>query len=133
MFGLSSALENYQKVISDVLKSCDGVANTADDIIVFATNASKHNACLLAVLNKLQKSGLTFNRDKCRFRLSKLTFFGHDLRSRGIKANDEKVQAIQNARPPLNEKEARSFMSLVQYSAKFIPNLATICFCITLK
>ena len=126
MFGLSSAPEKYQKVISDVLKSCDGVANIADDIIVFGTNASEHNARLHAVLNKLQESGLTLNRDKCQFRLSKLTFFGHDLSSRGIKANDEKVQAIQNARPPQNEKEARSFMGLVQYSAKFIPNLATI-------
>ena len=37
-----------------------------------------------------------------------------------------KVQAIQKARPPQNEKEARSFVGLVQYSAKFIPNLATI-------
>ena len=116
----------YQNVISDVLKSCDGVANIADDIIVFGTNASEHNARLHAVLNKLQESGLTLNRDKCWFRLSKLTFFGHDLSSRGIKANGEKVQAIQNAQPPRNEKEARSFMGLVQYSAKFIPNLAAI-------
>ena len=126
MFGLNSVSEIYQKVISDVLKSCNGVANIADDIIVFGTNASKHNARLHAVLNKLPEFGLTLIPDKCRFRLSKLTLFEHDLSSRGIKANDEKVQAIQNARPPQNEKEARSFIGLVQYSAKFIPNLATI-------
>ena len=36
------------------------------------------------------------------------------------------MQAVQIARPPQNEKEVRSFMGLVQYSAKFIPNLATI-------
>ena len=109
-----------------MLKSCDDVANIADDIIVFDTNASEHNARLHAVLNKLQESGLTLNPYKCPFRLSKLTFFGHDLCSRGIKANNEKVQATQNARPPQNEKKARSFMGLVQYTAKFIPNLATI-------
>ena len=80
-----------------MLKSCDGVANIADDIIVFGTNASEHNARLHTVLNKLQEFGLTLNRDKCRFGLSKLTFFGHDLSSTGIKANEEKVQAIQNA------------------------------------
>ena len=43
MFGLSSVPEKYQKVISDVLKSFDGVANIADNIIVFGTNASEHN------------------------------------------------------------------------------------------
>ena len=95
MFGLSSAPEKYQKVISDVLKSCDGVANIADDIIVFGTNASEHNIRLHAVLNKLQESGLTLNRDKCQFRLSKLTFFGHDLSSRGIKANDERFRQFK--------------------------------------
>ena len=55
-----------------------------------------------------------------------MTSFGRDLSSKGKKANDEKVQAIQNAQPPRNEKEARSFMGLVQYSAKFIPYLTAI-------
>ena len=49
MFGLSSAPEKYQKVISDVLKSCDGIANIAEDIIVFGTIAFEHNARLHAV------------------------------------------------------------------------------------
>ena len=73
MVGLSLAPEKYQEVISDVLKSCNDVANIADDINVFGTNASEHNACLHAVFNKLQESGLTLNRDKYQFRLSKLT------------------------------------------------------------
>ena len=77
-----------------MLKSFDGVANIFDDIIVFGTNASEHNTHLHAVSNKLQESGLTLNRDKCQFRLSKLTLFGHDLSSRGTKVSDEKVQEI---------------------------------------
>ena len=70
MFGLSSVPEKYQKVINDVLKSCNGVANIADNIVVFDTNSSEHNARLHSVLNKLQESGLTgtLNQDKCQFR-----------------------------------------------------------------
>ena len=47
-------------------------------------------------------------------------------RKRRGKQTNEKVQAIQNARPTQNEKKARSFMGLVQYLAKFIPYLTTI-------
>ena len=43
MFELSSAPEKYQKVMSDVLKSCGEIAY---DIIVFGTNTSEYNARL---------------------------------------------------------------------------------------
>ena len=70
--------------------------------------------------------GLTLNKQKCQFRPFKLTFYGHDLRTRRIDASKEKIAAIQAARPPQNAREARSFMGHVQYSAKFIPDLVTI-------
>jgi len=58
--------------------------------------------------------------------LPKLTFFGHDLSRRGIEPSKEKIAAIQDCEPPKTASEARSFMGLVQYSAKFIPDLASI-------
>ena len=70
--------------------------------------------------------GLTLNKKKRQFRLSKLTFFEHDFSTRGIDANEEKITTIQTARPPRNAREVKSFMGLVQYFAKFIPDLATI-------
>ena len=126
MFGLSSAQEKYQKIISNVLKNCVGVANIADDIIVYGKGQKEHDARLDAVLCRLSECGLTLNKKKCQFCLSKLTFFGHDLSTRGIDASEKKVAAIQAARPPQNARQARSFMGLVQYSAKFISDLATI-------
>ena len=70
--------------------------------------------------------GLTVNGDKCQFRLTKLTFFGHELTSNGINPSEEKVAAIRDARPPKDASEVRSFMGLVQYSAKFMQDLASI-------
>ena len=34
MFGITSAPEKYQKIVSDVLQGCEGVANIADDVDV---------------------------------------------------------------------------------------------------
>ena len=118
MFGLSSGPEKHQKVISDALKNCIGVANIADDIIVYGKGQKKHDGQLDAVLCVLSECGLTLNKKQCQFRLSKLTFFEHNLSTRGVDAREEKVAAIQAARPPQNAREARSFMGLVQYSAK---------------
>ena len=64
------------------------------------------------------------NGKKCEFRLSKHTFFGHKLNHRGVNQSKEKVPAIQDATPHKDASELRSFMGLVQYSAKFLPNLA---------
>ena len=52
--------------------------------------------------------------------------FGHDLSRCGIEPSKEKIAAIQDCESPRTASEARSFMGLVQYSAKFIPYLSSI-------
>ena len=69
MFGISSAPEKYQKVISDVIRGCRGVANIADDLIVHGVNLEEHDQNLHAVLQCLRERGLTLNGAKCGFRL----------------------------------------------------------------
>ena len=122
MFGITSAPEKYQKIVKDVLIGCKGVANIADDLIIHGCGIKEHDENLLAVLRRLKERGLTLNEKKCRFRLPKLTFFGHDLSGKGIAASEEKVSAIENAKPPLSAAEVRSFLGLVQYCAKFLPD-----------
>ena len=78
------------------------------------------------MLDRLSEVGLTLNGEKREFRLSQLTFFGHKLTSDGINPSEEKVTAIRDAQPPKDASEVQSFMGLVQYSAKFMPDLASI-------
>ena len=119
LFGVTSAPEKYQQVIKDVLRGCAGVANIADDIIIHGKDIEEHDRRPYAVLDRLSEVGLTVNSEKCEFRLTKLTFFGHDLTSNGVNPSEEKVADIRDARPPKDASEVRSFMGLVQYSAKF--------------
>ncbi|XP_015775681.1 PREDICTED: uncharacterized protein LOC107353811 [Acropora digitifera] len=86
----------------------------------------EHDRRLFAVLGRLSEVGLTVNGDKCKFRLSKLIFYGHELSSDGGSPSQEKIANIRDARSPKDASEDRSFMGLVQYSAKFIPDLASI-------
>ena len=106
------------------MPSCEGVANLAGDMIVHGCGIKEHDRNLYAVLTRLKEKGLTLNGDKCQFRLPKLTFFGHDLSRQGVAPSEEKVAAILNASPPQDASQVRSFVQLVQYSAKFLPNFA---------
>ena len=83
---------------------------------------------MLAVLHRLRECGMTLNDTKCQLTLPKLTFhnIGHDLSSKGISPNEGKVAAIQNAKPPKTATEVTSFLGLVQYYAKFLPNFALV-------
>ena len=126
MFGVTSAPEKYQQIVRDVLRGCSGVANIADDLIIHGKGVEERDRCLFAVLDRLSEVGLTVNGEKCEFWLSKLTFFSHELTSDGVNPSEEKVAAIRDARPPKDASEVRSFMGLVQYSAKLMPDVASI-------
>ena len=126
MFGVTSAPEKYQQIIRDVLRGCGRVANIADDLIIHGNGVEEHDRRLFAVLQMLREVGLTLNGNKCEFRLSKLTSFGHELTSDGINPSEKKIAAIRDARPPKDAREVRSFMGLVQYSAKFLPDVASV-------
>ncbi len=50
---------------------------------------------------------------------------GYLLSEKGIRPTNLKVEAVKNARRPETPSEVRSFLGLVNFSARLIPNLAT--------
>ncbi|XP_055999587.1 uncharacterized protein K02A2.6-like [Ostrea edulis] len=102
MFGISSASEIYQRVIGQVIQGIEGVRNLSDDIIVYGTDEVDHNRKLTKVLDRLAEKGLTLNREKCKFGLSKIVFLGHVISSEGIRPDQGKVQAVSETRTPTN-------------------------------
>ena len=100
MFGVRSAPVKYQQIVRDMLRGCPGVANIADDLIIHGKGIEEHDRCLFTVLDRPSEVGLTVNGEMCEFRLSKLTFFGHELTSDGVNPSEQKVAAIRDARPP---------------------------------
>ena len=126
MFGISCAPEMYQKVIRQVLQDCEGAHNILDDVIVHASTEEEHDQRFENVVRVLSSKGLTLNRNKCQFKMSHLEFMGHVLSARGIGPADVKVKAVVEAREPKNAAEVRSFLGLVNFTARFIPDLSTV-------
>ena len=103
-----------------------GVQNIADDLIVHGKNNEEHDKNLHRVLQRLQEKNLTLNPKKCQFRMDKVVFMGLLVSRYGIGPTEEKVRAVLESSLPATPTEVRSFLGMVGFSARFIPNFATI-------
>jgi hypothetical protein len=74
----------------------------------------------------LNERGLTFNRDKRQYKMAHLEFMGHVLSEHGVGPTEAKFRAVAETREPRNVGEVRSFLGLVNFTACFIPDLATV-------
>ncbi len=77
----------------------------------------------MAVLARLDQSGLTLNASKCQFYKSELIFFGLKFSAKGISPTEDRCSALTNATVV---SELRSLLGMVQYSSRFIAHLNTI-------
>ena len=65
-------------------------------------------------------------RKKCEFFQPSVEFCGHKISQNGLHRNQDKVDAVINAPRPTCVKELQSFIGLVTYYHKFLPNVATL-------
>ncbi|GFX28268.1 retrovirus-related Pol polyprotein from transposon 297 [Trichonephila clavipes] len=68
-FGLSGAAPNFQKPIDIILKPVIGKSVNVymDDVIISSPSFTQHIEHLKEVFRLLQDTGLTLNKDKCKF------------------------------------------------------------------
>ncbi|KAK7889395.1 hypothetical protein WMY93_024955 [Mugilogobius chulae] len=125
-YGLASAPSAFQKMMADILKDVPGVQNYLDDLIVYGKTQNEHDRNLDSVLCKLKDAGLVLNDKKCHFRKPCLRFLGHIITADGILPDKEHIDAVTNAPPPSDAATLRSFLGLVSWYSKFLPNFATV-------
>ena len=100
--------------------------NISDDVIAHASTQNEHLQQLRKVFDKIRQKGLKLNLKKCEFGNASINCMGHILSSEGLFPEPEKVNSILHMKPPSNASEVRSFLGLVTYCSKFIPNFAAI-------
>lgn len=125
-FGITSAPEIFQRLMSNLLKGLEGTVVVMDDILVFGSSEEEHDRRLNAVLQTIKASGLKLNRAKCHFRKTELQFFGHIISADGVKPDESKVEAIAKMPNPSNVEQLRQVLGLVNYVGKFLPGLSTV-------
>ena len=125
-FGVASAPAIFQSTMDTILKGIDGVVCYIDDILITGRNDQEHRNRLEAVLSRLARYGVQLKWSKCSFLQKKVQFLGHVIDAEGAHPSPEKVQAIVEAPSPSTVTELRSFLGMLQYYGKFLPNLSTL-------
>lgn len=77
MFGITCAPELFQKIMEQILSSCEGCVNFIDDIIVHGFGKKEHDERLEKVLQTLEEYNVTRNDDKCVYGVEELDFLVH--------------------------------------------------------
>eukprot|EP00731_Ephydatia_muelleri_P035355 Em0116g7a len=124
-FGVASAPAMFQRAMECVLQGIDHTVVYVDDILVTGASIEEHLHTLDKVLSKLAESGLRLKKAKCIFMASSVEYLGHRIDREGLHPTDAKVQAINEAQSPKNITELKSFLGLLNYYSKFLPNLAS--------
>ena len=124
-FGVASALGIFQRCMDSPFQGCKGVTAYLDDILVAGSTVAEHLENLSVVLNKLDEAGLRLNKEKCFFLRPSVEYLGHIIDSQGLHPTTEKVKAIQDALKPRNVAELRSFLGIINYYSRFLPNVSS--------
>ena len=123
-FCVNAAPEKYQHIFTQSMVGLQGLANIADDLIVHGQDMEELDKNLNCILKRLREK-LTVNADKCTFRMTRVVVMGLLLSKHGIGPTEEKVKVFVEASQPQTPSEVWSFLRLVGFSARFIPDFAT--------
>ena len=112
--------------MENVLQGLTGVCAYLDDILVSGKTPEDHMQNLEAVLERLEQAGLRLKRAKCLFMLPSVEYLGFQISAKGLQPTSEKVRAVQNAPAPTDVSQLKSFVGLVNYYGKFLPDLSHV-------
>ena len=93
--------------------------------IVIAERFHFHRRNLEEVLRRLEQHGLRVKKPKCEFLQPSVDYLGHCIDAQGLHTMSSKLEAIVQAPEPGNLQQLRSFLGLLNYYGRFIPNLAS--------
>lgn len=111
-FGVSSAPEVFQRVMKEVLQGIPKV-------VVYLK-------LLDTILSRIEAAGLRLRKSKYTFGVSSVTYLGHKIDAEGLHTVPEKVQAVHDAPSPTDVARLRSYLGLLSYYSRFLPQLSTV-------
>ena len=106
-FGLKNAGVTYQRMVNKVFQSQIGrnLEVYVDDMITKSKQVSEHAADLRETFITLREHQMRLNPDNCVFGVTGGKCLGFLVDERGIEANPDKIQAIQDMKSPISVKE----------------------------
>ena len=126
-FGLKAAPQTFVRLMDPVLEGTEQYADAYfDGVSIFSDTWEEHLRHLKDVFERIRRAKLTMRPSKCSLGFSEVSLVGHVVGNGHIKPQQDKVSAVVNFPQPVTKTDVRSFLGLVGYYRKYIPNFASI-------
>ncbi|KAL5594182.1 uncharacterized protein BROUX77_007529 [Berkeleyomyces rouxiae] len=129
-FGLTVAPAAFQRFINHVLSRWLGISCSAylDDVVIYSSDSREHHRDLVRqIIRALGDAGLQLDWDKSEFESPSIKYLGFIVEpGSGIRADPDKVKAIQEWEAPTSVRGVRSFLGFANFYRCFVPEYSTI-------
>ena len=125
-FGLMNACMFFQRAMDrlfvDFVKA-GFVVVYIDDVSIISNSAAEHLDHVQRVLARIAENGIKLRIDKCTFATKRTNYLGFEVDGEGVEATEKYKDKVLNVPRPQRKEEIRTFVGMVQFLHKFIPNL----------
>lgn len=129
-FGLKTASSSFTRALGLVLDQVPHLGPHLivylDDVLVCSETFEQHIQHLDQLFTTLRNAGVRLNRDKCQLVTSHVQFLGHDLSKLTVSMTNDTKEAIRAFKAPRNKKQLQSFLGLINWDRRFVPNLSNL-------
>ena len=127
-FGLNGAPRTFQRLIDMVMEKLPYNIAMAylDDVIIYSSTVTEKVERLRRVFKRMREAGLKLKATKCELFQKQTGFLGHVVSQEGIHVEPKKVLAVKAWTACRTRRQIKSFLGLVGYYRRFIPEFAEI-------
>ena len=127
-FGLCNAPSCFERLMEMVLRGMlwESCLCYIDDIIVFGPTFDTALRNLEMCFQRFQSANLKLKPKKCSLFQTEVLFLGHRVSQEGISGDPSKIESVRTWPVPTNVSELRSFLGLIGYYRRFVPNFSTV-------
>ena len=130
-FGLRNASATFQRHMDSIFKEMDCVFVYVDDVFISSEDEDQHAKDLEKVFHLLSDNNLRISLDKCEFFKYSIDYLGFSISEKGIQVTDSKQSHIKDFPLPVDSKDLRRFLGMVNFYRRLIPHFADIVFPLT--
>ena len=126
-FGLQGAPATFQRMVDKLFQGLEGLIGAyMDDVIVFSTSWDDHLHHLSSVLGRIQGAGLAIRKRKCQFAMAECGYLDYRVGGGKVKPDNLGIRSIEQMVSPTTKMMVHSFLGMVGYYRKFIPQYVSI-------
>ena len=125
LYGVASVPGIFQRTMEQLLNGIAHVGVLLDNILITGITEEEHLANLEEVLKRLSGAELRLKVSKWQFMKPSLDCLCHHIDKDGFHPVAAKIRATKDAPVPTNVTDLKTFLGMINFYGKFLPNLAS--------